>query len=110
MAGGIFIDVSNNSDGSSAQQCVHDRIELAGSETRVYTCPCEMYGRYVRIRYPVNQREYLTLCEVQIQSGGKRNTYPYSVNNDWACIQQIPLYSILFYSMFLPPANEVADK
>ena len=74
LKGDIFIDVSNNSDGSSAQQCAHDPIQFAPSDSRVYPCPCGMFGRYVRIRYPVEKSTYLILCEVQIQSGGKSNS------------------------------------
>ena len=66
----FYIDVSNNSDGSSAQQCAHDSMVFAPSETRVYVCPCEIYGRYVRIRYPDTVRSYLQLCEVRVQAGG----------------------------------------
>ena len=64
--------MSNSSDGSSAQQCAHEPKGFNTGETKVYTCPCGLYGRYVRIRYPVNQRSFLYLCEVQIQSGGKQ--------------------------------------
>ena len=68
----FYIDVSNNSDGSSAQQYAHEAGLIPPSETRVYTCPCEMYGKYVRIRYPVDRKDaYMVLCEVQVQGGGK---------------------------------------
>ena len=67
----FYIDVSNNSDGSSAQQCAHDQNAFLPSETRVYTCPCGMHGRFVRIRYPVIQRANMQLCEVQVQAGGE---------------------------------------
>ena len=73
----LFIEIGNNSDGSSAQQCAHEPGLFAPSETRVYTCPCGMYGRCVRIRYPVNQSSYLSLCEVQIQPAGKRTIFNY---------------------------------
>ena len=67
----FYIDVSNNSDGSYAQQCAHEPGRLNPSETRVYACPCGIYGRYVRIRYSPDVRKFLTLCEVQVQAGGK---------------------------------------
>ena len=67
----IHIDVSNNSDGSSAQQCAFDSRHFAPSETRVYTCPCGMYGRFVRIRFPLDAKRHMQLCEVQVQAGGK---------------------------------------
>ena len=63
--------VSNNTDGSSAQQCAHDPKQWGPSETRVYQCPCGMYGRYVRIRYSATLKAFLQLCEVQVQAGGK---------------------------------------
>ena len=63
----VYIEVCNNSDGSSAQQCAHEPRKLNQEETRVYTCPRGMYGRYVRIRCPPDQYSYMQLCEVQIQ-------------------------------------------
>ena len=69
----FYIDVSNSSDGSSVQQCAHNSAQFAPSETRVFPCPCGIYGRYVRIRYPLEQSAYIVLCEVQIQSGGEYN-------------------------------------
>ena len=71
VAANISIDVSNNSDGSSAQQCVFEPNVFDLEETRVYACPCEMYGRYVRIRFPVDVERTLILCEVQVQAGGE---------------------------------------
>ena len=70
----FYIDVSNNSDGSSAVQCAHEPNVIPPTETRVYTCPCGVYGRYVRIRYPVDRNAFMVLCEVQVQGGGKYNT------------------------------------
>ena len=67
----FFIDVSNNSDVRPAVQCAFEPVKFAASETRVYNCPCEMFGRYVRIRYAGDRRVYFQLCEVQVQSGGK---------------------------------------
>ena len=67
----FYIDVSNSSNGSSAQQCHHETSPFGASETRVYTCPTEMYGRYVRIRFASNKVEHLQLCEVQVQGGGE---------------------------------------
>ena len=66
----FYIDVSNNSDGSSALQCAHEPNVFAPSETRVYTCPCGIYGRYVRIRYNPAVKNHMELCEVQVQPGG----------------------------------------
>ena len=77
----FYIDVSNNSDGSSAQQCTQDPVQFAPSETRVYACPCGMHGRYVRIRYPVNLRANMQLCEVQVQAGGKEILRSFVMSN-----------------------------
>ena len=71
----FYIVVGNNSDGSSAEQCAFESNAFAPSETRVYTCPCGMFGRYNRIRYPVDRYAYLQLCEVQVQAGGKEHDY-----------------------------------
>ena len=67
----FYIDVSNNSDGSSAEQCAYDSVPYVGSETRVYVCPDGIYGRYVRVRYATNKQDYLQLCEVQVQGRGR---------------------------------------
>ena len=72
----FFIDVSNNSDGSSAEQCAHDSKTFAPGETRVYECPCGIYGRYVRIRVDMTRRDNLRLCEVQVQAGGEQKPFP----------------------------------
>ena len=74
----FYIDVgfnSDNSDGSAAKQCAYEMIPYSESETRVYTCPPQMVGRYVRIRFSENTREHLQLCEVQIQGTGKLLDY-----------------------------------
>ena len=62
----FYIDISNNSDGSSARQCAYDPEPYGASETRVYTCSTGMYGQYVRIRFAPTKEEYLQLCEVQV--------------------------------------------
>ena len=67
----FFIDVSNNTDGSSAEECAYELTPFSASETRVYTCPQKMYGRYVRIRFASDKTEHLQLCEVQIQGAGR---------------------------------------
>ena len=67
----FFIDIGFNSDGSAAKQCAYEMFPFSESETRVYTCPPQMIGRYVRIRFSVNTMEHLQLCEVQIQGIGK---------------------------------------
>ncbi len=66
----IFIHVSNNSDGSSAQQCAYDAEPYLSSETRVYCCPAGTTGEYVRIRFDATYNNYLQLCEVQIRGRG----------------------------------------
>ena len=71
----IWIEVSNYSDGRSAELCDQEPDTFIPGETRVYTCPCELYGRYVRIRFAADQRSYLVLCEVQIQSEGKQTIF-----------------------------------
>ena len=67
----FYIDVGFNSDGSAAKQCAYEMFPFSESETRVYTCPPQMVGRYVRIRFSENTMEHLQLCEVQIQGIGK---------------------------------------
>ena len=62
----FYIDISNNSDGSSNQQCAYDGAPYTASETRVYICPTGIFGRYARIRLVDNYPEYLQLCEVQV--------------------------------------------
>ena len=74
----FHIDASNNSDGSSARQCAHEPGRLNPSETRVYTCPCGIYGRYVRIRYSRDRRSHMQLCEVQVQAGGAYHQEKYN--------------------------------
>ena len=63
----IYIDVSNNTDGSSAQTCVFDNQPYKSSETRVYSCPSHLKGRYVRIGFIPTYRQNLQICEVQVQ-------------------------------------------
>ena len=63
--------VSNTSDGTQAEQCFHNTDPLTSGETRVFACPCGMYGRYVRIQFPVDVEKNMALCEVQIQSEGE---------------------------------------
>ena len=70
--GPFYIDVSNNSDGSASEQCAHEANLFNTGETRLYPCPCGMYGRYVRIRYPNDENTTLRLCEVQVQAGGEK--------------------------------------
>ena len=67
----FYIDVSNNSDGSSSQLCANDDQPFRSSETRVYTCRNYLKGRYVRIRYPSDYQQHLQLCEVQVQGMGR---------------------------------------
>ena len=59
--------MGNNADGSSGQQCAHDNVAFGPSETRVYTCPTPLQGRYVRIYFGAGKSEYLQLCVVQVQ-------------------------------------------
>ncbi len=66
----IHLDVSNSSDGSSAQQCAYDAAGFNASETRVYTCPAGISGRYVRIRFDDTYTSSLELAEVQVQGEG----------------------------------------
>ena len=65
--------VGNNSNGNSAEECAFEPNAFTPSETRVYTCPCGMFGRYVRIWYPERRNAYLQLCEGQVQAGGKEH-------------------------------------
>ena len=71
--GHFYIDVSNNSDGSAAQQCAREPNKFDTGTTRVYPCPCGMFGRYVRIRYDVGDTNHLLMCEVQVQPGGEHS-------------------------------------
>ena len=74
----IYIDVSYNTNGSSAQNCAFDSQQYTSSETRVYTCPTLLPGRYVRIHYSPNSRKGLQLCEVQVQ--GKNGIFSKTVD------------------------------
>ena len=65
----FYIEASNNSNGNSAQQCAEESEQFTDAETRVYTCPSGVRGRYVRIRFDESENGILQLCEVQVQSG-----------------------------------------
>ena len=67
----FYIDVYNDTDGAPSQQCAYDTVAYEPSETRVYDCPSEIYGRFVRIRFDSSKAELMQLCEVQVQGGGK---------------------------------------
>ena len=67
----FYIDVSQEPDESSPQQCAYDSVPYADSQTRVYTCPLMFYGRYVGIRFTGAKAEHLQLCEVQVQGYSK---------------------------------------
>ena len=71
----FYIHVSNNNNGSSSQQCSHEQVAFNQFETRVYTCPCGIFGRYVRIRFPISTSSYVDICEGQVQPGGKDSTF-----------------------------------
>ncbi len=64
----FFIDISDNSDGSSPQVCANDSTPYESSETRVYCCPLGTTGRDVRIRFEDTYNNYIQLCEVQVQT------------------------------------------
>ena len=66
--------MSNNSDGSLAEECAFEPNIYAPSESLVYLCPCGIYGRYVLIRYPVTVSNHMEVCEVQVQPRGKGKT------------------------------------
>ncbi len=70
----FFIVISNNSDGSAEQQCGFDATPFLSCETRVYSCPPETTGRYVRIRFPITHVDFLQLCEVQVQPRGNQTS------------------------------------
>ena len=57
--------MGNNADGSAAEQCVFDSVPYQASESRVYDCP--LTGQYVRIGFPPNRKNFLQLCEVQVE-------------------------------------------
>ena len=65
----FYIDVSNSSDGSSAEQCAYDNVPYKSAETRIYSCPSNTYGQFVRIGFRHNVTGSLQLCEVQVQGG-----------------------------------------
>ena len=63
----FYIDVSNNTDGSSALRCAYEPTPFSATEARTYSCPDGIGGRYVRVRFQSEKIEYLQLCEVQVQ-------------------------------------------
>ena len=63
------IDVSDNADGSAAKQCDREDTPFGAAETRVYSCPPGILGKYLRIRFDSNKKEHLQLCEVQVLGG-----------------------------------------
>ena len=63
----FYIDVSNNADGSLAEECAYETTPFRASETRTYSCPDGIGGRFVRIRFKSDKSEFLQLCEVQVQ-------------------------------------------
>ena len=65
----FYIDVSNSSDGASAEQCAYDGVRYKSAETRIYSCPSNIYGQFIRIRFRHNITGSLQLCEVQVQGG-----------------------------------------
>ena len=65
----FYIEVSNNSNGNSAQLCAQESVAFTDAETRIYTCPPGVRGKYVTIRFDENNDGILQLCEVQVQSG-----------------------------------------
>ena len=71
----FYIDVYNDTDGTPSQQCAYDTVAYEPSETRVYVCPSEIYGRFVRIRFDSSKTEYMQLCEVQVQGSGESHFY-----------------------------------
>ena len=70
----------------------------------MYTCPCGMFGRYVRIRYPVNKNNRLFLCEVQIQPGGTQN---FSIVTFDACIWVAGYLKIYYLESYMVVFNEI---
>ena len=61
--------MSNNSDGSSAQECAYESEPFMDAETRVYMCEGAIYGQFVRIGFQQNKTQILQLCQVQVQGG-----------------------------------------
>ena len=76
----FYIDVSNSSDGASAEQCARDGVPYKSAETRIYSCPSNIYGQFIRIRFRHNVTGSLQLCEVQVQ-GGKWSTLELELSN-----------------------------
>ena len=66
--------MSNDNNGTSAKQCAREEGIFVQGQTKVYTCPCGLYGRYVRIRFS-SAASIFDLCELQVQPGGKQNKH-----------------------------------
>ena len=65
----FYINVSNNSDGSFAQECAYESEPFRSAETRVYKCENDTYGQFVWIGFQETNTEFLQLCQVQVQGG-----------------------------------------
>ena len=65
----FYINVSNNSDGSSTEECAYESEPFMSAETRVYNCEGALFGQFVRIGFQQNKTEVLQLCQVQVQGG-----------------------------------------
>ena len=61
----------------------------------MYAFPCDTFGRYVRIRYAVDRSSHLSLCEVQVQGGGKANNLSYVMKNTKIYLKSFRLEHIL---------------
>ncbi len=62
------IEVNNNpTGGNAADICAQEDIPYNSSETRVYPCPLNLVGRYVKIFFNPSRADHLQLCEVQVQ-------------------------------------------
>ena len=50
-----------------AARLSYEPTPFSASQTRTYSCPDGIGGRYVRVRFQSEKRGYLQLCEVQVQ-------------------------------------------
>ena len=64
--GNVFDDQKFNA--TTYEECWFQSAALGPGETREFTCPHVLMGRYVAIHFPPDKTEALTLCEVEVYS------------------------------------------
>ena len=85
IVGGFFIDVGNDTYmyNREGQYCSQES-EFNITQTRVYECPTEIFGRFVRIHFPPDHERRLRLCEVQVFGYTENSDFPWT---GLACIE-----------------------